>query len=201
MSSANREKVYFTSITHTLQVDFIPPENLPPPFNTGRLGMTMCPGRNKKDWRRDLVQDLTVLKDLETSVLVTLVRSAELGEMGLQGRFFETAGAPPFSLQTRHFPIRDKWLPPSSEELYELTLFILGELERGRKVVVHCNAGKGRAATICCAVLMATGQSYLTSKKIIQTTRKGALRNPIQKGYLMLVFHRQVQKQLNKPKG
>jgi len=154
----------------------------------------MCPGRNKKRWKRNLEQDLNAIhNDYMADVLVSLVREEELIQMGLHGRFFETITAAPYQMISRHFPIKDKWLPRSSEELIDLALWIAAHLEQGRKVVVHCNGGKGRAATVCCAVLMALGQSYQYSKSIIQETRPGTLVNPFQQVYLRYMIKKKLQ--------
>lgn len=57
-------------------------------------------------------------------------------------------------------------------------------LYKGKTVVVHCNGGKGRSATVIVATLIAMGRSITDSIKIIQQTRKGTIRNPLQQAYL-----------------
>jgi len=51
-------------------------------------------------------------------------------------------------------------------------------------VVVHCNGGKGRSATVIVATLIAMGRNITDSIKIIQQTRKGTIRNPLQQAWL-----------------
>ncbi len=81
----------------------------------------------------------------------------------------------------------------------------------GKTVVVHCNGGKGRSATVIVATLIALGQTISNAIKIIQRfhfftcifcrdastqthearpnykitrVRKGTIRNPLQQAYL-----------------
>ena len=51
-------------------------------------------------------------------------------------------------------------------------------------MVVHCNGGKGRSATVIVATLIAMGRNITDSIKIIQQTRKGTIRNPLQQAWL-----------------
>lgn len=51
-------------------------------------------------------------------------------------------------------------------------------------MVVHCNGGKGRSATVIVATLIAMGRSISESIRIVQGTRKGTIRNPLQQAYL-----------------
>jgi len=178
----------FTSETHPLQVDFIPSEYLP---TNSRLGLCMCPGRNKKCWRRDLTQDLDRIKQCQTQTLVTLVTEHELHKMGIAS-YLEVVQSDPYQLQSFHFPITDKSLPRDREEFCNLIDFIVKELVAQRTVVVHCNGGKGRAATVCTAVLVAlrmhkisTCERYLEKVgdaiEVVRKTRGGGtLKNPLQ---------------------
>lgn len=50
---------------------------------TKHTGMSMCPGRSKKNHRRDLHRDIDVLMTKNTDVLISLVRHQELKSMGI----------------------------------------------------------------------------------------------------------------------
>lgn len=142
----------------------------------------MCPGRNKKRHRRNLTTDIQTLKTkYNAQVIVTLVRPQELESMKLTNYFDEIKK----QFTSYHFPIRDKWLPDTLG-LCKCVEFILQELKQGKKIVVHCNGGKGRAATVCASVLIAMGACNAREAiSIIKQCRSGSLKNPLQQIYLM----------------
>ncbi|EFC39056.1 hypothetical protein NAEGRDRAFT_73058 [Naegleria gruberi] len=186
-----------TSDSHPHQVDFIPKEYLPM-NETCMLGMMMCPGRNKKIHRRNLQQDLERIRDkFDGQTIVTLVRNEELEEMNIVEYLPKIKQE--FGMKSIHFPIRDKSLPNDKEEFCKLIDEIIQELINGRRVIVHCNGGKGRAATVCTAVLQVLKvrkvkcQEYISSSSnamtIVRTTRgSGTLQNPIQIIWLKTKF-------------
>lgn len=54
-----------------------------------------------------------------------------------------------------HFEVRDKWIPDrTSSFVQQLVLPLAAALMEGKKVLVHCNGGKGRTGTAVAAVLM-----------------------------------------------
>jgi ADP-ribosyl-[dinitrogen reductase] hydrolase len=183
-----------TSESHPQQVDFLPREVMKGPYSNGYLGMMAIPGRHKKIHNRDLVQDLDRVKNVyHGEVIITLVREEELVNMNLNGRYFESITST-YSMISRHFPIKDKWLPKSTDDLCELVHFILSQLMDGKRVILHCNGGKGRAATVCCATMVAMGFDVGESIDIIRKARSGTLINPIQIMYLNLTFPRKYKK-------
>jgi protein tyrosine phosphatase len=50
-------------------------------------------------------------------------------------------------MESIHFPIKDKWVPPSMEGLIYLIDTIIERMKAGKTVICHCNGGKGRTGT------------------------------------------------------
>eukprot|EP01088_Endostelium_zonatum_P019981 TRINITY_DN7150_c0_g1_i1.p1 TRINITY_DN7150_c0_g1~~TRINITY_DN7150_c0_g1_i1.p1 ORF type:complete len:851 (-),score=273.90 TRINITY_DN7150_c0_g1_i1:53-2605(-) len=181
-----KDKPIYNSVNNPLIVDFLDPADLYLSNEVGRLGLCMAPGRNKKKkahvWRRDLGADLTRLKDYyNTEVLVSLIRDIEIKELKTQEIWNEVKKR---NMMSIWFPIKDKWIPKSMVGLIGVVEKIIIHLKRGATVVVHCNGGKGRSATVLVAVMVALGKSLSEAIKAIQKTRKGTLRNPLQQAYL-----------------
>eukprot|EP01090_Pellita_catalonica_P001985 TRINITY_DN11674_c0_g1_i1.p1 TRINITY_DN11674_c0_g1~~TRINITY_DN11674_c0_g1_i1.p1 ORF type:complete len:814 (+),score=213.96 TRINITY_DN11674_c0_g1_i1:109-2550(+) len=180
-----KEKPIFNSVNCPLIVDFIDPKDLYL-SGGGRLGLCMAPGRKKKKkrhlWERDLVMDLDRLKNTyATDVLVTLVREPEIRDLRIKSIFSELKAR---NIKSLFMPIKDKWIPKSMVRLIGLVEKILACLRQEETVVVHCNGGKGRSATVLVAVMIAMGRPVSDATKIIQRTRKGTLKNPLQQAYL-----------------
>jgi ankyrin repeat protein/protein-tyrosine phosphatase len=166
-----------TSETHPLQVDFVV-HNL---LGNSKIGMTMCPGRNKGEWRRDLAADLTVLKSLHVDVLVSLVKDTELQSMGIAHL---TTSVESYGMESIHFPIQDKWIPSNIGEVASLVEIIVLRVHQGKTIVVHCNGGKGRTGLVVVATLYALGIPIDDGIKLIRDVRPGMIQNPVQLMYL-----------------
>jgi hypothetical protein len=148
-----------TSESDPLHVDLFPEAA----FARGRLGMTVLPGRRRKESFRSLPADLERLKQhYSCDTLITLVEDSELQLMGtvsccraccrheLNKRFFmPIAGIADFSEQCTHAGIdcvrlltRDKWIFNSMAAFRGLVATILDRMAKGQTVIVHCNGGK-----------------------------------------------------------
>lgn len=157
-----------------LRVDFLPPSALALP---GRLGLTRAPGR----WApgRHMDSDLRLRDDLEAiaddhgaRMLVTLVERSELVQLGDLRREARRAG-----LTWVHFPIPDMWVPSGVEATQRVVGRMLGSLEQGENVVVHCWGGLGRAGTIAACCLVARGHTSGRAIALVRAARPGAVQS------------------------
>jgi len=171
-----------TSRSHPLQVDFLYDGVL----KKGRIGMSMCMGRNKKNHRRDLVADVQVLLNHGVQVLVTLVREQELESMGIP-HFFEYIQSK--GIETIHFPIKDKWLPKDMSDLHKNVMIALAKIDRDEIMVVHCNGGKGRTGLFIGAMLVHLGYDPTSAVAAVRAPREGMIRNPAQLLYLRSYYN------------
>lgn len=179
----NNEEITFfilgkqTSISHPLRIDYIECDEL----GQGSLGISMCPGRNKKIHRRSADLDIEELVKSGTQVLVSLIRNSELRAMGIPDLLEKVSEA---GVQVVHAPIRDKWIPRSMDFLTRLVNQIVELIRSGRRVVVHCNGGKGRSGLVVVATLVALGIDTGKATDIVRATKHGMLYNPAQILYL-----------------
>ncbi len=71
-----------------------------------------------------------------------------------------------------HLPVRDHW-PPSQDQLLQGTDWVLGQLEAGRKTMLHCKNGVGRSIVLGCCVLMRQGYNQSRAVRLIKERRRG----------------------------
>lgn len=168
-----------TSSSHPLEVNFVTHSVL----GKSRIGMTMCPGRNKKDHRRNLQMDIASLLQVGTQVLVTLVQQHELDSMKISDMMTKVRAA---GIEVIHAPIKDKWIPSRIGILVELVDLIVARVKLGKCITVHCNGGKGRTGLVVAATLVSLGMEPGPSTDLIRAVRPGMLYNPAQIVYLRL---------------
>jgi hypothetical protein len=71
----------------------------------------------------------------------------------------------------RSFPIPDRSVPTSREAVARLVDDIVGALQAGKNVALHCRQGVGRSAMIAAAALVSGGQNAETAIKTIRLSR------------------------------
>jgi protein-tyrosine phosphatase len=132
-----------TSENDPMRVDWILDDALRSHSVSGRLGMSVAPGRKKPGWRRSLVADLRRLKEAHNvDVVVNLLRPKDMDAVA-QGA---DSGASMFDamreagLSALHSPIRDKFIPESFDEFCALVDAIVALLRDGKSVSIHCLA-------------------------------------------------------------
>ncbi|MEO8001612.1 MAG: isochorismatase family protein [Arenimonas sp.] len=121
-----------------LRVDWMPEKFTAP----GRVGLTIVPGR--RDYERSLEADIRTLKREGINAIICLLANDE----------FEKYGVPQLLEQYRangmdvlHLPTIDR-TPPSDDALAAAMSWINEGLSNGRRVLIHCVGGLGRAGTV-----------------------------------------------------
>ena len=142
----------------------------------GRLGLTILPGKRGisfrypgRVYRRDLDEDLAMLRSAGVECLVLLVEDAEL--IRWSNPAIVERGAAAGVTIVRH-PIPDGRPPASLGEMDEM----LSEIREGRRrgnVAVACMGGVGRSGTVAACALV---QGGMTPAAAIATVR--AVRHP-----------------------
>lgn len=168
-----------TSTSHPIRVDWVTSDVLP----EKRLGITFAPG--KKDpygqsgvWDRDLATDLADLRrTYEVDTLICLLEDSELTLLRIPD-LPERAQAE--ALNFIRFPIRDATAPDYSAELQRLVKLALSEVAEGRRVVVHCRGGLGRAGTFAAYCLVSLGVPATQAIELVRKARHGAVETPEQ---------------------
>ncbi len=121
---------FSTSKTHPLVINYLDPSDLQP-FGAGNIGLTMCPGRDKARWERDLDADLAAIRSSGADVLVSLIDDREIRRMNL-GRL--GTATKENGMEWLHFPIRDRWVASDFHAFVRLQLQIRNRL---KQVPIH----------------------------------------------------------------
>lgn len=163
-----------TSASHPLAIAEIRPSP-----ETGRIGITFCPGKHQSDaatgvWQRDLAADLDRIADWGAAAVITLIEDHELEALRVP-RLGQEVNAR--HMLWRHLPIPDVTAPgPTFETLWNHAGPDIRHLLRhGFDVVVHCKGGLGRAGTIAARLLVELGWSPHDAVRSVRTVRPGAI--------------------------
>lgn len=180
---------FMTSETHPLRVCFLKSEEFPV---LNELGLTFAPGKKQLgalsgNWNRDLVSDLTRLRDeFRTDTLVSLVEENELAELSIQNLEHECCN---HDIELVRFPLRDVSVPPSLKSFAHLIREITKRLRQKKSVVVHCKGGLGRAGlTAACSIVAASDNKISSAEaiKMVRWTRTGAIETKEQEDFVSL---------------
>ena len=158
-----------TSDTNAIYVDWLQ-RDWP-----GKVGLTFAPGKHAYGkiesvrWERDLAKDLDQLREGErVDVLVCLLRDEELLTLQIPGLVQEAERRGMIVLR---LPIRDGGVLPSHEPVQKLVAQISAFAHEGKRVVVHCAGGLGRAGTIAGCFLVGEGVAPAAAIEFLHKTR------------------------------
>ena len=172
-----------TSQTHPLRIDAVQI-----PGGQGLVGITFCPGKQQQEamtgiWERDLETDLKCIIDWGASALVTLIEQHELESLGVADM---PARVKAMGLEWYFLPIKDYHIPSSSFEAKWSTAgpSLRERLLAGKKIVVHCKGGLGRAGTIAAQLLVELGMTPDSAIAAVREERKGAIETSEQEDYV-----------------
>jgi len=128
-----------------------------------RLGI--MPRPRGADWLED---EICSLRQQEVDVLVSLLTAEEIAELRLDE---EEALCKAAGLQFLSFPIPDRSVPASHEMALQFSTELNRLYREGKKIVIHCRAGIGRASLIAASVLALQGHSIENAFNTIATAR------------------------------
>lgn len=155
----------------------------------GMIGVTLCPGKKQRDpasgipWNRDVDLDLDVIKKWGASAVVSLIEDHEFELLQVRGL---GTGIKQRGIEWHHLPIADSYVP--TEDWERRWLRVGPELQKllagGRKVLVHCKGGLGRAGTVAARLLIDQDLSAQEAIDRVRARRPGAIENREQEDYL-----------------
>lgn len=150
----------------------------------GQIGLTRCPGISGH-----LDEDLQWMTAAPTCMLISLLSTSELRAIGVPelGRQVRRTG-----IDWRQLPISDMQVPTPA--------FMAGwpvirqqvktHLTAGKRVVVHCRAGLGRAGMISAAMLTHCGVAPVDAIRQIRLARPGAIETLSQERWIFAQMSR-----------
>ena len=169
-----------TSVTHPLQVDFLPRDEVGLP---GRIGWCAAPGRkdyHAQDgpWHRDLDVDLARLRErYRADQLITLLERGEfvrdeLGELRIGDLLFR---AKRLGLHAELCSMPGAGVVVATEQLFTLVERVLAAAAASQVVILHCRTGHGRSAVVVACCLCALGASVDEAVATVRALRPAAL--------------------------
>ena len=135
---------------------------MPGPWR-GRLAIATRPRGG--DWLED---EVAGWHRAGLDVVVSLLEDEEASQLQLahEGEVAESKGIDFIS-----FPIPDRGVPASMQAVLSLLRKIVGALEEGKSVAVHCRQGIGRSGLIAAGALMSSGMGSEKAIEVVSTTR------------------------------
>lgn len=133
--------------TGPLRIDWLPASVT----LNGKLGITFLPGR--RDYGRSLDDDIAVLEHENVDAVLCLISHDEFSRYGVDSLLTNYRE---HQLDVKHLPIVDGRVP-SLEQMNEMITWLTERLNTGKKVLVHCVGGLGRAGTVSACFLRAQG--------------------------------------------
>jgi len=131
----------------------------------GKIGMTLLPGR--KDYGRNLKDDLKAMKKQGVTHVLTLLTHNEFGRYGVDDLLeeYKTAG-----FTSRYFPILNQGVS-SISNMAEIVQWTTEILKEGGKIMLHCVGGLGRSGLVAASYLVTQGLSPQESIEEVRRAR------------------------------
>jgi len=118
-------------------------------WTPGRLAIAARPRAD--DW---LEAEIAEWKREGVNVVISLLEREEVSELKLQreAELCQSSG-----LEFISFPIPDRGVPATMDNVMRLARSIADGVAQGRSVAIHCRAGIGRSSIIAATVLVCSG--------------------------------------------
>lgn len=123
--------------------------------------LATMPRPRGNDWLED---EIISYKNYAVDVVVSLLEADEISELEIEKEQFYCEANGVIFL---NFPIGDRQIPKSFEEVYNFAKKLTDFIDEGKKIAIHCRQGIGRASLMAACVLILRGFSVEQSFKII----------------------------------
>ena len=171
-----------TSETDPLQIAELP-------AGAGVVGVTLCPGKRGASvlgqaWARDLATDIAAIASWGATAVVTLIEEHEFELLGVEGLPAAVRNA---GMEWHHLPVTDVSVPDERFERAWPRIWpkLDPRLAGGKRVLVHCRGGLGRAGTVAALMLIECGEPPEVAIKRVRTARPGAIETAGQEMWVM----------------
>ena len=162
-----------TSETHPLRINHVSLPN-----QTGRIGMTICPGKKSDsfygaDWNRDLIKDIEAINAWGADAVVTLLEDHEFEQLAVP-EFPEIMQSQSFAWH--HLRISDGGVPDERfEQAWPVRKSLEAILKAGGSIVVHCRGGLGRTGLVVARYLAEASLDPDAAIECVRRSRPSAL--------------------------
>lgn len=166
----------YTSITSPLRIS-----KVSIPQVKGLLGLILYPGKKGLSakahvWDRDLETDLSAIVSWRAQSLVSLLEFHEFELLNVQalGKAVQKRG-----INWYHFEVVDGGTPDGrfTEQWPVASSSLIGQLQRGENVLVHCRGGLGRTGTVGSILLIDAGVDVDSAIDMVRKARPGSIEN------------------------
>lgn len=144
--------------TGALRVDWLVPAE-------ARLGLTLLPGR--RDYGRDLEEDLKGLQRLGVTHLLSLTTPDELARLDVEAL---PILAPEMGIAHLQAPILDQQVT-TEVQMRRICAWVGAALDQGGRVAVHCVAGLGRSGMVAACYLRGLGMEADEAIALVRARR------------------------------
>ncbi|PTA69483.1 cyclin-dependent kinase inhibitor 3 family protein [Deinococcus arcticus] len=159
-----------TSAQSPIRVDWVPTSLWP-----GQLGLTFAPGKKGGSLYqpgvthdREVTADVQALAQMGANVLAPLLEDFEFDLLGMEGYH---AAAQAHALELAPFPIPDGRAPLDAAAFAAYLDELMTHLLDGRRVVVHCRGGLGRAGLTAACLLVQAGLGAQAAIDLVRQSR------------------------------
>ncbi|KEY57876.1 hypothetical protein SRDD_33560 [Serratia sp. DD3] len=148
--------------------------------NGAQLIFTPCPGTKGVS----IIDSLKSLKEAGARAVITMMTMVELTEK-------QADTLPSLCAELRmdwyHFPVEDSCAPgePFAQAFAQQKAILLGLVESGATIVIHCHGGSGRTGMMAAILMLELGYAPVQVKTQIQLIRPKSLTSPVQVNYLV----------------
>jgi len=176
-----------TSTTNPLRVDWVDLAGVPALAGTsGRLGMTLLPGKQRDGWTglhwRDLATDARRLRErwgTDTFLLLVQDRDLDIARAG-----DVVAGLAAAGIEVLRHPVPDMDVPEDPAAFRATLDGILDRLRAGQAVVVACRGGLGRTGTAVACLLVDGGLDPEAAIRLTRASRRGTIERDRQEAFV-----------------
>jgi protein-tyrosine phosphatase len=130
------------------------------------ISLAIMPRPRSGDWLED---EIRRWQREGVDTVVSLLEPAEVSELGLATEADLCASQ---GMNFLSFPIADRGVPSSAQELDSFLAPLVRRLHGGASVAVHCRAGIGRAALTAACILVRAGIPYPLTFPAISRARR-----------------------------
>jgi ADP-ribosyl-[dinitrogen reductase] hydrolase len=144
----------------------------------GMIGITSCPGMREEYifdlYSESLIDDLQALRAWGASVVVTLLEESELHTLGVRDLGRNVVA---LNMIWLHLPVHNMGLPDErfDEKWRVIAPCLCNLLQEGKRIVIHCKEGLGRAGLVSVRLLIELGLPVDEAIKIVRKARPGSL--------------------------